>query len=113
MNNLFFKQSRWLVLSMVLLAGLSACSEQRGPIIPPAANDVLDAMRQHDDSIVQIKLLKCLRSNPFEGQAGNGPRYDQYDCQVVVERYDALLDQSFIKQQAVMLDLGMDGWQAQ
>lgn len=113
MSKLFLQHSRPLLLSIGFMMGLSACAEPRGAMIPPKANDALHAMRQHDDSIVQLKLQKCLRSNPFEGQAGNNARYDQYDCQVVVERYDALLDQHFTQQQQILLDLRSDGWSAE
>lgn len=113
MNKLFLNQSCSLLLSMGLMIGLSACGESREAFIPPTANDALHAMRQQDDSIVQVKLQQCIRSNPFEGQPGNGPSYDQYDCEVVVERYDAVLDQSMTQAQSVLLNLGSSGWQAE
>lgn len=113
MNKLFFTVTRCGLLGITLFTLLSACAEPRGAVIPPTANDALHAMRQHDDSIVQLKLQKCLRSNPFEGQAGNNARYDQYDCEVVVERYDTLLDQHFTQQQQILLDLRSDGWRAE
>lgn len=67
MSKLFLNQSRPLLLSMGLMVGLSACGESREAFIPPTANDALHAMRQQDDSIVQVKLQQCIRSNPFEG----------------------------------------------
>lgn len=113
MSKLFLNQSCSLFLSIGLMVGLTACGESREAFIPPTANDALHAMRQQDDSIVQVKLQQCIRSNPFEGQPGNGPSYDQYDCEVLVERYDAVLDQSMTQAQSVLLNLGSSGWQAE
>ncbi|OUY09214.1 hypothetical protein CAP51_02690 [Acinetobacter populi] len=78
----------------------------------PDANVLLDLLHQQDNAVVQVKLKQCKVANIFAGQAGTGPKYDIYRCDVEVESYDAELNQYFTKNRQV--DLSLDdsetGW---
>ena len=106
-------QSKKLMICMTFL-GLVACSS--GPdVIPPKANDALHALREKDDSIVQVKLHKCIRTNPYEGEQriNTSIFFDVYECKISIERYNPLLDQSHVKTEEVSLRFADNerGWE--
>ncbi|MGG2096198.1 hypothetical protein GPS47_12210 [Acinetobacter haemolyticus] len=97
-----------LMLTAMICTGCGLSGEQ---IVQPKANDVLQALRQQDESVVQIQLKQCQRSNVYEGQERAHPYFDLYRCTLRVERYDLLLNQSFIKDEIYILNLTTsNGW---
>ena len=100
------------LISLMLVAMIcSGCGLSGEEIVPPKADDVLQALRQKDESVVQIQLKQCQRSNIYEGQESAHPYFDLYRCTVKVERYDPILNQSFIKNEIYLLNLTTsNGW---
>lgn len=98
-------------LMMLITMICSGCGLSAEQLIPPKANDVLQAIRQQDQSVVQVQLEQCQRSNIYEGQESAHPYFDLYHCTVKVERYDPILNQSFIKSEIYLLNLTTsNGW---
>jgi hypothetical protein len=100
------------LISLMLMAMIcSGCGLSGEKIVPPKADDVFQALRQQDESVVQIQLKQCQRSNMYEGQERAYPYFDLYHCTVKVERYDPILNQSFIKNEIYILNLTTsNGW---
>lgn len=68
------------LFSLMLMAMIcSGCGLSGEEIVQPKADDVLQALRQQDESVVQIQLKQCQRSNMYEGQKSAHPylRYDK------------------------------------
>lgn len=100
-----------LISLMLMVTICSGCGLSGEEIVPPKADDVLQALRQQDESVVQIQLKQCQRSNMYEGQERAHPYFDLYHCAVKVERYDPILNQSFIKNEIYILNLTTsNGW---
>ena len=50
------------LISLMLMAMIcSGCGLSGEEIVPPKADDVLEALRQQDESVVQIQLKQCQR----------------------------------------------------
>ncbi|KAF1022105.1 MAG: hypothetical protein GAK29_03273 [Acinetobacter bereziniae] len=100
------------LISLMLMAMIcSGCGFSGEEVVQPKADDVLQALRQQDESVVQIQLKQCQRSNMYEGQESTHPYFDLYRCTVKVERYDPILNQSFIKNEIYILNLTTsNGW---
>ena len=99
-------------LSLIYLMStliLSGCSF--GPkIVPPTANNALDALRAQDDTVVQVKLHQCIQQN-MVGEADAPQQFYDFDCRLSVERFDSVLNQSFVKQEQGILNFRSGQWQ--
>lgn len=91
-----------VLVSCVLLGNIS-CGLKDAPKAKPTANELLHSLRMNDPSIVQVKLQKCLRGNLFEGEAGTGPQFDRFQCELMIERFDPILNQNHVKPQTLLL----------
>lgn len=91
--------------AITLCTVLTGCDDLNDSgIIPPTADNVLTALRQKDQRIIQVKLECCQRSNPHEGEELAHPFLDYYQCDVMVERYDPVFEQNFIKKERPTLN---------
>lgn len=100
-----------IIILMLVAMIFSGCGLSGEQIIQPKADDILHALRQKDESVVQIQLKQCQRLNMYEGQESAHPYFDLYHCAVKVERYDPILNQSFIKKEIYILNLTTsNGW---
>lgn len=94
------------LMSTLILSGCSFGSK----IIPPTANDALDALRAQDNTVVQVKLHQCIQQNML-GEADAPQQFYDFHCRLSIERFDSILNQSFVKQEQGILTFTGGQWQ--
>ena len=93
-----------LLLSIILFG----CSSEEKNIWP-TANNILDALRQEDKSVIQVKLHQCTKENMI-GEKDAPIRFYDFNCQMTIERFDSIRNKSFLKKQRGTLNLSGGSW---
>lgn len=104
---------KWIMMSsgIVLCIALVGCgSFNQSRIIPPTADNVLDALRTEDERIIQVKLHQCIQKNML-GEPDAPQQFYDFDCQLSVERFDALLNQNDVKEEHGTITFTGGQWQ--
>lgn len=93
-----------MFLACFMVANIVGCEKTLSPKVKaPTANELLHALRINDPSIVQVKLGQCLYANLFEEEGRTAPQFDRYQCDVVIERFDPILNQNHVNAQTLLL----------